>query len=167
MSLLSRSQLLGGAAASLIACPAAVRAQALEKIQFAGVPTDDMTPIYYAIKSGMYQKAGLHVEVVPTGSGTIATTAVLAGAYHIGKGSIIGSLQAHLHDLPLTVIANGSVWNPKVLFNEAVVAADSIIKTGADLNGKIGATPALNDSNQLVIQTWVDKRSGGGARDEG
>ena len=30
----------------------------------------------------------------------------------------------------------------------------------ADLNGKTAATPALNDLNQLVISTWVDKNGG-------
>lgn len=34
----------------------------------------------------MYLKAGPDVEIVPTSSGTAATTAVVAGAYEIGKG---------------------------------------------------------------------------------
>ena len=156
---LSRSRLIAGTAATLIV-PRGVRAQTLEKIQFAGVPTDDMTPIYYAIKTGMYQKAGLDVEIVPTASGSIATTAVISGTYQMGKGSLIASLVAHLKNLPLTVIANSAIWNKAVLFNEALVAADSTIKTGADLNGKIGATPALNDLNQLVIEAWIDKNGG-------
>jgi NitT/TauT family transport system substrate-binding protein len=160
MTTLSRSRILAGTAAALALASRPARAQALEKIQFAGVPTDDMTPIYYAIKTGMYQKAGLDVEIVPTSSGTVATTAVIAGTYQMGKGSLIASLVAHLRDLPLTVIANSSIWNPKVLFNEALVAADSSIRTGADLNGKTGATPALNDLNQLVIEAWVDKNGG-------
>src|SRR5580692_5237125 len=88
------------ASAILALAPRIVRAQTLEKIQFAGVPTDDMTPVYYAIKNGLYQKAGLDVEVVPTSSGTIATTAVVAGSYQLGKGSLIASLVAHLRDLP-------------------------------------------------------------------
>ena len=159
MARLSRSHLLAGTGALLLA-PRALRAQSLEKIQFAGVPTDDMTPIYWAIKTGMYQKAGLDVEIVPTSSGTIATTAVIAGTYQMGKGSLIASLVAHLRGLPLTVIANSAIWNKNVLFNEALVAADSTIKTGADLNGKTGATPALNDLNQLVIEAWVDKNGG-------
>ncbi|HXQ23684.1 MAG TPA: ABC transporter substrate-binding protein [Candidatus Acidoferrales bacterium] len=130
------------------------------KVQFAGVPTDDMTPIYWAIKTGMYAKEGIDLEIVATASGTIATTAVVAGSYQLGKGSLIASLVAHLRNLPITVIACGSIWDKSVLFNEALVAADSTIRTGADLNGKTAATPALNDLNQLVISTWVDKNGG-------
>src|SRR5665213_1698881 len=159
MTNLSRSALLAGTAAAVLV-PNIVRAQTPVKIQFAGVPTDDMTPIYYAIKTGMYAKAGLDVEVVPTGSGAIATTAVVAGTYQLGKGSLIASLVAHVRNLPLTVIANSSIWDKSVLFNEAVVAADSNIKTGADLNGKTGATPSLNALNELVISAVVDKNGG-------
>jgi NitT/TauT family transport system substrate-binding protein len=159
MHKVTRAQVLAGAAA-LAAAPQIVRAQALEKIRFAGVPTDDMTPIYYAIKTGMYQKAGLEVEIVPTSSGTVATTAVVTGSYEMGKGSLIASLLAHLKDLPLVVVGNGSIWDPKVPYNLGLVAADSTIKTGADLNGKIGAAAGLNDLNQLVIEAWVDKNGG-------
>jgi NitT/TauT family transport system substrate-binding protein len=156
----SRAQAVAGAAAAVVLGPRLVRAQALQKIRFAGVPTDDMTPIYYAIKNGMYEKAGLELEIVPTSSGTVATTAVVAGSYEMGKGSLIASLVAHLKSLPLVVVANGSVWDPKVPYNLALVAKDSPIKTGADLNGKIGAAAGLNDLNQLVIQAWVDKNGG-------
>ena len=159
MQSLTRAQALAGAAA-LVAAPQVVRAQGLEKIRLAGVPTDDLTSVYYAIKTGMYAKAGLDVEVVPTSSGTVATTAVIAGTYEIGKGSAIASLVAHLRDLPLVVISNGSLWDPKVPYNLGLVAADSTIKTGADLNGKVGATSALNDLNQLAIAAWVDKNGG-------
>src|SRR6185312_13585083 len=86
VELLSRSRLLGGtAAAAAVACaPLPLRAQPLAHIRVAGVATDDMTPIYWAVKSGMYAKAGLDVEIVPVSSGTAATTAVVAGAYEIG-----------------------------------------------------------------------------------
>lgn len=156
----SRSRLLAGIGAALAVAPARLRAQVLEKIRLVGVPTDDLTPVYYAIKSGMYQRVGLDVEVVPTSSGTAATTAVVSGAYELGKGSLIASLLAHLRGLPLVLIANTIVHDTKVPFSLTLVAADSTIKTGADLNGKIGAAAALNDLNQLAISAWIDKNGG-------
>ena len=159
MELISRSRLLAGTGAALAGAPLALRAQTLPHIRVAGVATDDMTPIYWAVKSGIYQKAGLDVEVIPTSSGTAATTAAIAGVYEIGKGSPIASMLAHLRGLPLVVIANASMWDPKNPFNLTVVAADSTIKTGADLNGKIAASPALNDMNGLSIMAWVDQNA--------
>jgi NitT/TauT family transport system substrate-binding protein len=159
MHKLSRARALA-ATVGLAAVPHVVRAQTLEKIRFAGVPTDDMTPVLYGIKAGLYRRAGIDIEIVPTSSGSVATTAVVSGTYEMGKGSLIASLLAHERKLPLVVVANGAIWDPKVPYNLALVAADSPIKTGADLNGKIGAAAGLNDLNQLVISVWVDKNGG-------
>ena len=156
----TRSQILAGTGAAIAMWPTILRAQTLEKIRLAGVATDDWTPVYYASKAGLYQKAGLDVEIIPTSSGSAATEAVISGAYELGKGSLIASLQAHLKGLPLVVVANGAIWDPKSPFNMMVVAADSKVKTGADLNGKTLSTPALNDLNQLSMRAWIDKTGG-------
>jgi NitT/TauT family transport system substrate-binding protein len=156
----SRSHVLAGAGAALALWPTILRAQALEKIRLAGVATDDWTPVYYASKAGLYQKAGLDVEIIPTSSGSAATEAVIGGAYEIGKGSLIASLQAHLKGLPITVVSNGAIWDPKSPFSLMVVAADSKAKSGADFNGKTLSTPALNDLNQLSMRAWIDKTGG-------
>jgi NitT/TauT family transport system substrate-binding protein len=143
-----------------LAVPPSSAQTPLLKIRLGGVPTDDLTPVVYAVDAGLYKKAGLDVEVIPTSSGTAATTAAVTGAYEMGKGSAIASFVAHLKNLPLVLTANGAIWNPAVPFNELLVAADSTTKTGADLNGKTIGVPALNDLNTLVISAWVDKNGG-------
>jgi NitT/TauT family transport system substrate-binding protein len=148
------------AGAAAVAAPQIVRAQTLEKVRFTGVPTDDLTPVFYALKNGLYQKAGLDVEFVPSSSGTAATQAVLTGSYEIGKGSSIAAMVAHLRGLPLTIIGNGAIWDPKNPFTLILVAADSPYKSAADLNGKIASAAALNDLVQLAIMNWVDKNGG-------
>ena len=157
---LSRARLLAAGGAALALWPTILRAQTLDKVRLAGVATDDLTPVYYAIKNGLYQKAGLDVEVIPTSSGTAATEAVVSGAYEMGKGSLIASLTAHLKGLPLTIVGNGAIWDPKSPFSMMVVAADSTYKAGADFNGKTLSTPALNDLNELTMSAWIDKTGG-------
>jgi NitT/TauT family transport system substrate-binding protein len=156
---LTRAHVITSAAAAAVA-PRIASAQAPEKIRFAGVPTDDLTPIFYAIRNGLYQKAGLDVEFVATSSGTAATTAVLSGAYEMGKGSLIASLVAHIRQLPLLIVGNGALWDARRPFTQILVAADSPYKTGADLNGKIASSPALNDLGALGILAWMDKTGG-------
>ena len=157
---ISRGRLLAaGTAASLLGARR-VSAQSLAKIRLGGVSTDDMTPVIYAIRNGLYQKAGLDVEFVPTPSGSAATAAVIGGAYEMGKGSLIASLVAHLRELPLAIVANATVWDRKAPFDLNLVAADSPIKTGADCNGKIAASPGLNDLAQLGVLVWVDSNGG-------
>ena len=155
----SRAHVLG-AAASLLVAPAVARAQTLEKIRIAAVPTDDMTPIFYAIKNGHYQRAGLDVEVVAVNSGSAVTAAIIAGAYELGKASPMASLLAHLKGFPLTIVANGAIWDPRHPFNLVLAAADSPVKSAADCNGKIGAVPGLNDTAHLSILYWVDRNGG-------
>jgi len=160
----SRSSFLGlvgaGVAVPAVTSMRAAGAQEREHIRIAGVPSDDMTPVYYALKNGLYERAGLDVEVVPTSSGSAATTAVVAGTYEMGKGSPIASVLAHLRGLPLVVVANSVIWDARRPFNVIAVAADAPFATGADLNGKIASTPGLNDINQLAITAWVDKNGG-------
>jgi len=90
--------MLAASGSALALWPSILRAQTLDKVRLAGVATDDLTPVYYAIKAGLYQKAGLDVEVVPTSSGTAATEAVVGGAYELGKGSLIASLSRTSRD---------------------------------------------------------------------
>lgn len=158
---LSRSRMLAGSAASLaFAVPNLVRSQTLQKVRLMGVQTDDLTPVYYAMQKGLYREAGLDIEMIPANSGTAATAAVVSGSYELGKGSVMASLLAHLRNLPLVLIANGVTWDANAPVTEAIVAADSPIKTAADLNGKIAAATALNDIVTLGVSVWMDKNGG-------
>ena len=137
-------------ATTLAATPqrAGAQTQPLEVIRLGGVPTDDLTPVFWGVKSGMYAKAGLDVQIVPTSSGTAATTAVVAGAYEMGKASLISVMLAHLKGFPIALIAGGAVWDPKIPFSQVLVAADSTLKMGPDLNGRRSAFPRSTTSTR-------------------
>ena len=157
---LSRSRMLAGTAAALALAPRPLRAQALTKVRLIGVHSDDLTPVYWGIQNGMYQKIGLDIDMVAANSGTAATTAVVAGTYELGKGSVVASLVAHLRGFPITIIANGVMWDPKAPTTVAVVAVDSPIKRPRDLSGKLASAAALNDIVTVTIANWVDKDGG-------
>jgi NitT/TauT family transport system substrate-binding protein len=133
---------------------------ALQKLQVAGTPTEDMTNLYYGLKTGAFTRAGLDVELVPVSSGAATTQAVIAGTYELGKTSTLVVFAAHLRDIPIVIVAPELVNQPSHPFAMVVVAADSSIKTGADLNGKTIAATALNDLNTLAMRAWVDKNGG-------
>lgn len=129
-------------------------------MRLAGSPDDALTPVVWGIRSGAYRNAGLDVEFVATRSGSVATAAVVAGSYELGKGSAISSLVAHLRNLPLWIIGNGVLWDPKAPSTLSVVAADSPFQRPRDLNGKIGGVAGLNDVDSLVVSAWVDHDGG-------
>jgi len=160
MPSLSRARLLASSAAALAVAPQVVLAQTTPTLHLAGVPTDDVTPVLYAIKNGLYQKAGIGLQFATVSSGTAATTAVVTGTYEIGKASPIAPINAHLRGLPIEIIANGIVSTARQPFSAMLVAADAPIKTGADCNGRTGVSPGLSDINSLAMMAWIDKNGG-------
>jgi NitT/TauT family transport system substrate-binding protein len=155
-------------AASLLAaiglCTAVGTAQPSPTVvRVGGVQTDDITPLVYAIRTGMFRRAGLEVVAIPANSGAATAAAVLSGSYEIGKSSLLSLMNAHLRRLPLTVIAAGVVHDTHNPFAKLCVAADAPYKNGKDFDGKTIAVSALNDLSQVAIDAWVDKSGGDAA----
>jgi NitT/TauT family transport system substrate-binding protein len=147
-------------ALSLGTMPAAAQQPALTVIHVGGVLSDDMTPVFFAQKAGLFRREGLDVQIVGASSGTAMAAAVLSGTYEFGKSSLLAAVNAHIRNLPLTVIAAGAVYDSKAPFAQLCVASDSTLSSGKDFENKTIGTPALNDLNQLVISAWVDAHGG-------
>jgi NitT/TauT family transport system substrate-binding protein len=145
---------------ALGAPPASAQQPALTTVRVAGVQTDDITPLIYAIRTGMFARAGLDVQSMPTSSGAATAAAVASGAYEIGKSSLLSLMNAHLRNLPLVVIAAGVVHETKNPFAKLVVAANEPYKTGKDFEGKTIAVSALNDLSTVSVDTWLEKNGG-------
>jgi NitT/TauT family transport system substrate-binding protein len=147
-------------AASTLVSPVGAQT-ALTTIHVGGVLSDDMTPVIYAVKAGWFKQEGLDVIVVPATSGSAMTQAVVGGTYEFGKSSILGLINAHLKDVPLSVIAAGGMYDTRNPFAALCVAPDSTVSSGGkDLDGKTIGSPALNDLNQLVVSAWVGEHGG-------
>jgi NitT/TauT family transport system substrate-binding protein len=152
--------LLAALALGVLAGPACAQQPALTVVHVGGVLSDDMTPVFYAEKAGLFKREGLDVQIVGSSSGTAMAAAVLSGTYEFGKSSLLAAINAHLRSLPLEVIAAGAVYDSKAPFAELCVATDSTAAGGKDFEGKTVGSPALNDLNQLVISAWVDGHGG-------
>ena len=135
----------------------------LEKVRLTAIPSDALTPLYYALQTGAFRRAGIDLEITPAMTGTAATTAVIAGAYDIANSSLIPVMAAHLKGIAITIVAPQAVYTAENPFALLQVAPDATFKTGNDLNGKIVAVSALNDSSQLSISAWVEKNGGDAA----
>lgn len=140
---------------------AAVEAQtALIPVKVGLVPTDDITPLVYAIQTGMFRKVGLDVELASGGSGAAMAAAVVSGSYTFGKASMLAIMNAHLRKLPLVMIGSEAVYDFKEPFAQLVVAGDSDAKSCKDLSGKVVGTPSLNDLDALATMACVDQAGG-------
>jgi len=135
-------------------------AQTLQKIVVAGPASESQTDLYYAIKTGMFARAGLDVSIVSLSSGAASTTAVITGTYDLGITNVLPIFSAYLRGIPVAMLAPGIINTAAHPFAQLQVATDSPYKTGADLNGKTAASPALGDINSLATHAWIDKNGG-------
>ena len=161
-----RNRLLGVflAVAALLLGTVAADAPAPILLRIASAPDDDVTPILWADKAGLFRAAGIAVEVTSTRSGATVATGVVSGAIEIGKSSLLPIVLAHARGLPLTIIAQGSLYQTTTLQSGLLVLRDSPIRSARDLEGKTVSVPGLNDLQWLSLQAWIDKNGGNSKR---
>jgi NitT/TauT family transport system substrate-binding protein len=156
---LSRAAFCTALGAAAVA-PARAQGTSPTQIRIAGIVVEDIAPIYYAQANGIFRKYGLDVHFDPASSGAAVVASVTSGAYEIGKGSVVSAFRAVSRGVPIVAVAPGWIYDNKNPSAEFMVAADSPIKTGADLNGKTIAVGSLNELNQMAAMEWVDKHGG-------
>jgi NitT/TauT family transport system substrate-binding protein len=140
---------------------AAVVAQTapLTALRVGAVPADSLSPILYAMRTGMFEKAGLKLDLQTLGGGDAVTQAVVGGALDIGLTSLVSLMQAHQRGIPVSIIAPGGLW---IDANVAglLVAADSPLRAARDFNGKIVATASLLALGTVAMDAWMDQNGG-------
>jgi len=112
----------------------AVAAQAAEKIRFGlnWLPQAEMCGFYQAKSLGLYDKAGLDVELVPGGPDRNIPLLVASGDLDLGMGSSFTTLNMVSRGIPGKTIAAFLQKDPQTL----VAHADQGVKTLADLKGR-------------------------------
>jgi NitT/TauT family transport system substrate-binding protein len=135
-------------------------AQSLVDLKAAGVPEESATPVLWAQQSGLFQRDGISVELDPQRSGTAIAAGVAGGGYQVGKSSIIPLITAFAKGIPFVLVAPGGLYRASKPHIAMIVAADSPIKTAADMNGKTLGVSALDDLYTLGIKLWIDKNGG-------
>jgi NitT/TauT family transport system substrate-binding protein len=153
--------LLAPLLALLVADPS--RAQtitSLSAIRVASSPNENAIPVLYAIREGLFRKAGLDVTIDRASSGAAIASGVAGGAIDVGVANVLSLVSAHVHGLGFVLIAPGAIHLPNSPNSGIIVAANSSIRSAKDLNGKTIAVPGLNDIGRVGIASWVDANGG-------
>jgi ABC-type nitrate/sulfonate/bicarbonate transport system substrate-binding protein len=129
-------------------------------VRAAGTPSDDSVSLVYAQKAGLFQKAGLDVDIERQSSGAAVAAAVASGAYDIGKSSITSLFDAHQRGIPFLMIAPSVVYDSAAPYAGLIVRKDAGMRTGKDANNGVVAVAALSDIGRLAMQAWVDQNGG-------
>jgi NitT/TauT family transport system substrate-binding protein len=151
--------LLGTAA--MVAWPfaRAFAQSSLTSIRVGATPIDSLAPLAYAMRTGMFEKAGLQIELNMMGSGNAITAAVAGGALDIGLSSLVAIIQGHLRGIPFTIVAPGGLWVDSDTAG-LLVPKSSPLRKASDFNGKTISTNALASLDTVAMQAWVDQNGG-------
>ena len=156
---------LAAMALSVLASAAPARAQTAAPVTIrvgAGLDVES-APLIYAQKAGLFQAAGLNVEIVKlNGGGAAIAAAVVSGALEFGKASLVTVIAGHARGVPLALIAPAAAYSSDSPDIPLIVAASSPIKTARDLSdgtSTIGVT-SLSTTGLLAVKDWIDRNGG-------
>lgn len=113
--------------------------------------------LYYAQQQGLFTKAGLDVKIQPMPGGAAAVAAAVGGAINIGYGNTLTVIEAHAKQIPISLLAPGSLYQTQIPVAQLLVAAGSTIKTPEDLIGMTIGVASLNDLAVLAIKAWIER----------
>lgn len=152
---------LVGASGLLVRAQGPALAQAPITLHIAITPINyDAIPILYALKLGLFQKAGLDVQLQRIGSGAAIGAAVASGSIDLGKSSSVSILQGFAHGVPFRLIAPGAMYDDRLPNVQLLVAKDGPIHTARDLNGQTLATQTVGAVDQIAVNAWLERNGG-------
>jgi NitT/TauT family transport system substrate-binding protein len=159
---LSRRLLIAGAAGGFAILQRSGRALAQPApltVRVGTLPSEQTYTLVYAQRAGLFDRAGLKLEVSKGSSGAATAAAVAGGALDIGFTSILALVLGHARAVPFTIIAPSALVQPDSEVGMFVLTT-SPLRTAKDFNGKTIAAAAVNDLNTLAMKAWMDRNGG-------
>ena len=153
----SRRTALVALAASCVAAPAFAQAQTTPVVLRVGTQANEPgLPLVYAMRAGLFERAGISIEFQKMTSGAHAAAALAGGAIDIGSTSLLALILGHAKGLPFTIVAPSGILQAT---SEAglLALASSTLRSAKDFVGKTVAPGAVNDINYLSMRNWMDQ----------
>ena len=147
-------------ATTIAGSPFAATGQTLPVVRVVGPANDGYKAVFYGVRSGIFKKYGIDVQTTIVASGAAAAAALGGGSADVAYTNILTLIQAHSHNVPMVFVAPGNVLLPGKSPTLTLVAQDSPIKTGRDMNGKVLGSSSLRDINAAATLAWIDKNGG-------
>jgi NitT/TauT family transport system substrate-binding protein len=147
-------------AALLITSSTSSRAAELIPLQLGVMPIEGAAEAFYADQLGYFKANGLDVTVTVLPNGSAIIAGVVQGSLNIGFGSPPSLILARQRSLPVRYISYAPIFTGGAPLSAVMVAKNSPVKSGADLNGKIVAVAGLHDVGSYQVAAWIDKTGG-------
>ena len=154
---IDRSRFLGTTAALALAAAAPAGAQTSPVLRVGMGPSDAYGEAWYGADSGIFQKAGLNVQVTGFNSGTTAQAAMLGGQLDIVGTTALPIANAIIRGIPIVIVAAGAVNTAKASQSIMCVRKDGPIHAAADLAGKTVCLNAIRTGSELALDVYLTK----------
>lgn len=136
------------------------RAVAATTLRIATLTIDSGAACFYAQDQGFFGRAGIDAEIQTIASGGAIVAAVASNSVDVGFANLVSAVSAFAKNVPVVLVAPGSVDVERMPTNALIVAPASPIRTARDLTGKTMATTTLRNIVQFAAQNWIDKNGG-------
>jgi NitT/TauT family transport system substrate-binding protein len=147
--------------AAVAAVPHIASAQANEPVivHVGTQPAEFSADLFYGIDTGIFQRAGLSIDLQMLANGAQTSAAIVAGALNLGLADPLSVALAQQRGLDLVFIAPGCGFAmPWPL--AWVTRADAGIVTAKDFNGKTIGTNGIKNAPSLMALYWIDHNGG-------
>jgi NitT/TauT family transport system substrate-binding protein len=156
MQLLSRSRALGVIAAGAALLPRTASAQSAPvPLRVGSVAADTYAGGYYALDLGLFDKAGLSVEITPFANGAAMAAAAAGSSIDVGIGDATELANGISRGLPFVLLAGGGVYSTTSPTTTLCVAKTSTIAKAADLEGQTVAVVSLVSLMSAGVKSWL------------
>lgn len=139
---------------------ATIPALAETKIAIGTPPIAEVEAAFVAKDEGLFDKNGLSVEFLPTGSNQTLVAALVAGSHQIVAISPTVLLQAVDSGIDLVVVANCGVTAPRTAQNVGLAVREGVaIDKPEDLVGKKVGTPSIGGTLDILFRQWLKQKN--------
>jgi NitT/TauT family transport system substrate-binding protein len=147
-----------GSFGALTLAPLRVGAQAAPvTLKVGHPPTETATPLLYAMRTGLFERAGMKIELTKMSSGAAVSSAVAGGALDLGGTSLLALILGHAKGIPFTIIAAANNMAQEGYVGGLLTQAASPLRDAKDFDGKTVSAAAVNDIVTLSLWAWMDK----------
>ncbi|WP_117196015.1 ABC transporter substrate-binding protein [Rhizobium terrae] len=130
------------------------------KIAIGTPPIAEVEAAFVAKDEGLFEKNGLSVEFLPTGSNQTLVAAMVAGSHQIVAVSPTVLLQAVDSGIDLVVVANCGVTAPRTAKNAGLAVRGGVeIGKPEDLKGKKIGTPSIGGTLDILFRQWLKQKN--------
>ncbi len=152
----SRARALGLLAAGAALLPQPVRAQGTPvKLRIGSVPADTYAGGYYALDLGLFDKAGLSVEILPFTNGAAMAAAAAGGSIDLGVGDAIELANGVSRGVPFVMVAGGGMYSTNAPTTTLCVTKSSPFVKAADLEGQTIAVVSIVSLMSSAVKSWL------------